>query len=366
MKRLVVCSDGTWNTADQRYPTNVFKVSRLIPDMPAGGIPQKVFYDPGVGADSILAKLPGVFGYGLEENVNQAYRFLVDNFDAGDQLFFFGFSRGAYTVRSVVGMVRKCGILRRDRLEMLHKAYEFYRDSATKADSDAAAAFRAEHAQPLDTEGSNVPPVRFIGVWDTVGSLGVPFGPLRRLTMSKHLFHDVSLSRIVENAFQALAIDEKRKDYRPTLWEQHPNAEKQKLEQRWFAGVHTDVGGGNIDPRQADRAMRWIIDEATKCGLVVDQDFIRTHHAREKLGPLHESRTKIFKLRPLFMRPIGEGVPVEESTYLGGVSKECVDPAVIDRNLADNDYKPPNLVEYFRRFPDTLAAAKRARLNDQG
>src|SRR4029453_17904149 len=162
MKRLVVCSDGTWNTADQRYPPNVFKVSRLIPDMPAGGIPQKVFYAPGVGADSILGKLPGVFCYGLEENVNQAYRFLVDNFDAGDQLFFFGFSRGAYTVRSVVGMVRKCGILRRDRLEMLHKAYEFYRDSATKADSDAAAAFRAEHAQPLDTEGSNVPPVRFI------------------------------------------------------------------------------------------------------------------------------------------------------------------------------------------------------------
>lgn len=363
MKRIVICCDGTWNSAEQTHPTNVFKIKQLIPENPPGALRQPVYYDEGVGAGSMLSRIPGVFGYGLWENVKQAYRCLVNNFEPGDQIFLFGFSRGAYTVRSTVGMVRKCGILRPDRLDALDEAYEFYRESEIKADDEPALKFRRENSVPLDGDPPNVPPVKFMGVWDTVGALGVP-GRLNRLTVRKHMFHDVSLSRIVENAFHALAIDEKRKDYRPTLWEQHPDA-KQTLEQRWFAGVHTDIGGGSDSSRQSDRALRWIIEHATKCGLVFDEAKAPQHIPSKKdLGPIHESRNSIFLLRPLFQRPIGEGVPKNEATYLVGVSHELVDHAVIDRNLADDRYKPPNLVEYFRRFPEALAAANASRLAD--
>ncbi len=210
-----------------------------------------------------------------------------------------------------------------------------------------------------------MPPLRFVGVWDTVGALGVPPGlfstPVQKLM--QHFFnrgiafHDVALSRSVERACQALAIDERRGDYRPSIWEQHPEAQAQVLEQRWFSGVHTDIGGGGSDLRQSNHTLTWMIDKARDAGLSFDDAYLQANVHDATDGSLQNSMVHIFKLRPFYRRPIGEGVPVAEATYLGGASHENVDAAVIERNLRDRKYLPPNLVAYYRAHAEALREA---------
>jgi uncharacterized protein (DUF2235 family) len=360
MKRIAICCDGTWNKADQEYPTNVAKITSSIADYGNGAL-QRVFYDNGVGTGGPVNKvLGGVLGLGLAANVWDAYRFLVDNYESGDELYFFGFSRGAYTARSTVGMIRKCGILRRDQADHLNEAYRLYKNSKIHPDDCFAKNFRRDHSVLHEREPADATPVKFIGVWDTVGALGVPVNLISRFTAKYYQFHDVALSRSVENAYQALAIDEKRRDYKATLWEQHPNATNQKLEQRWFAGVHRNVGGGTPDSRQPDRTFRWIQQKAAACGLAFDQQWIAANIKDDEVGPLEESRTGVFLLRALFWRPIGKGVPPGEAIYLGGRSHEDVDPAVIKRNLKDPSYRPLNLVFYYREFPEALEEGSQA------
>jgi uncharacterized protein (DUF2235 family) len=368
MKRIVLCCDGTWNSAEQKHWTNVLKLRNAVRVGSVEGVRQIVYYQEGVGTGSILERLPGLFGAGLGQNVQKAYRFLVESYDPGDELYLFGFSRGAYTARSTVGMVRKCGILRRDRLDLVESAYALHKNRGVSPNDSAG--FRELNSvqanpSPGSADASNsdpfVPRVKFVGVWDTVGSLGIPLGIFSRMTQRRHAFHDVALSRIVENACHALAIDERRIDYRPTLWEQHPDAKDQRMEQRWFAGVHTDAGGGASDHRQADRALRWIMDKAAGCGLALEAREVGLL-ANDPVGPLHDSLVHIFRLRPLYRRPIGRGVPAEQATYLGGVSNETVDPAVIARNLRYPSYMPPNVVAYYREHPDELDRAKRSAL----
>jgi uncharacterized protein (DUF2235 family) len=369
MKRIVICCDGTWNTSEQRHPTNVVKVRdaslRQLPD----GTEQAVYYHDGVGTRSWINKLPGgIFGAGLWQNVQSAYKYLVEHYEVGDELFFFGFSRGAYTARSVVGMVRKCGILRKEEIGKIQEAYDLYRNRRIKPDDRHAQCYRLKYAvlaNPSADTQRDIPPIKFIGVWDTVGSLGIPLGLLGRVFNRKHRFHDVSLSRIVANAYQALAIDEKRKPFKAAIWEQHPDATNQTLEQRWFAGVHTNVGGGNADARQSDRTLLWIMSKAKACGLAFHADYVRQRVLDDPGGDLadslfHEIARHIPFNLLTYVRPIGEGVPVAEATYLGGLSREIVDPAVIDRNISDPSYRPTGLVSYFRKQPQTLIEAKEA------
>jgi uncharacterized protein (DUF2235 family) len=364
VKRIVICCDGTWNSKDQQFSTNVVKLFRAVLLTSPSGVQQRPYYLNGVGTNSLIEKLPGgIFGSGLWQNVQKAYRYLAESYEDGDEIYVFGFSRGAYTARSLVGMVRKCGILRRDELARIDEAYDFYRKRDVKPSDAAAKQFRERYAVPI-TDGPLVgdrfvPRVTFIGVWDTVGSLGIPLGFLGKIFNRKHRFHDVSLSRIVDNAYHALAIDEKRKPFRPTLWERHPAATKQNLEQHWFAGVHTNIGGGNADARQSDRCLRWMMAKARDCGLAVDPAGIGDDP--QGTSPIVSSlfhdiaRHVPFNLLT-YTRPIGEGVPLREANYLGGLSQETVDPAVVDRNLRDDAYMPVNLLAYFRARPEILAA----------
>jgi uncharacterized protein (DUF2235 family) len=369
MKRIVVCCDGTWNSPAQANTTNVYKISRAIPESGADGVEQLVYYDEGVGAGSLLERLPGAFGIGVWRNVQRAYRHVVDHYESGDEIYLIGFSRGAYTVRSTAGMIRKCGVLRRDNIAQLKQAYSFYRDRKVAPADDVARQFRAANSVLIGGDDPYVPPLRFVGVWDTVGALGVPPGlfstPVQKLLQYLFnrgiAFHDVALSRSVERAYQALAIDERRGDYRPSIWEQHPEARLQVLEQRWFSGVHTDVGGGAADPRQPEHTLTWMIDKARAAGLSFDAAYLQANVHDSIDGRLNSSVGYIFKLRPFYRRPIGEGVPVAEATYLAGASNEDVDPAVIDRNLKDPKYLPPNLVAYYRAHPDVLPPADAAR-----
>jgi uncharacterized protein (DUF2235 family) len=274
-KRLIVCCDGTWNEPDQRragvaVPTNVAKLALGV--LTGDGSDQALYYEPGVGTTPDERLLGGAFGYGLSRNILSSYRFVAESFESGDQLYLFGFSRGAYTARSLAGLIRNCGILRREHADQVDEAFALYRDRTSQTHPRALASqiFREMYAQPDDE-------IQFIGVWDTVGALGIPtelpgWGWLsERVHGWERLwgFHDTQLSSHVRFAYHALAIDETREPYRPTLWTQDDAAGGQTLEQVWFAGVHTEVGGGSEDASLSDIALLWMVEKAMACGLRV-------------------------------------------------------------------------------------------------
>jgi len=340
-KRLVACCDGTWNTPDQTdqgaaTSTNVNKVAlRVAPRDPAG-VPQLAFYEEGVGTGTFDHLRGGALGVGLSKNVQEAYMFLVRNYDPGDEVFLFGFSRGAYTARSVAGLIRNSGLLRRECEGKLDEAYELYRDrtEATHPRSVQAQQFRASFSREVR--------IKFIGVWDTVGALGIPNLDSVHPISDRWEFHDVTLSSFVDNAFQALAIDEHRKPFTPTLWEQQPGAVNQVLEQVWFTGVHTNVGGGYRDGGLSDLALRWMVGNAQGCGLAFDG--IDATVKPDPLGELRDSMTWSYRVLGELVRPIAQPRTAPDGTSIP--TNESVADSAVRRWDLDASYRPENLRAY--------------------
>lgn len=356
MKRLILCCDGTWNSADQAHdgvpcPTNVVKLGfRVAKRCKADNVPQIVHYDEGVGTGNSLDRLSGgALGRGLEENIHEAYRFLVANYEPGDELFLFGFSRGAFTARSIAGMIRKCGILGRGSISHYCDALALYRD-ADRPDTDEPKQFRRTHCV---CEGEDIK-IKFIGVWDTVGSLGIPLRGLRWLTRKNYQFHDTELSGVVQHAYHALAIDERRAPFEPTLWQYRPKPE-QTVEQVWFCGAHSDVGGGYPDSDLSDVALDWMIEKSQAAGLEFDEIAERAYPlSPDSNGPLHESKTGLYRLTRGFDRPIG--LSLREGADRGASDPtQSVHRSVLERWDGNPDYRPPALLEYFRRTGDPRA-----------
>jgi len=304
MKRIVVCSDGTWNSPEDEQPTNVLRLSRAIAPVDGTGNAQTVFYDWGVGSDR--KKLAGgIGGAGIDKNILDCYRFLVHNYDPGDELFFFGFSRGAYTVRSLGGFIRNCGLLKREHADRIPHCYAHYRArrKGTHPDQPSSVELRRRYAVADRT------PIAFVGVWDTVGTLGIPVTFWGLLDNDEYLFHDTSPSSIIACARHAMAIDENREDFAPVPWDAKPGID---LKQVWFAGVHCDVGGGYTDNHQlADTACAWLLEEAGAKGLAVEA------HLPAELDPKptatqHNQRKGLYKLRGKLVRKI----PVEARIHV--------------------------------------------------
>ncbi len=336
-KRLVICCDGTWNTAGQKCPTNVTSFCHAIAPKSADGTRQESYYHAGVGTTRWDRLRGGAFGWGLSKIVKDAYKMVVDNYDVGDELFLLGFSRGAYTARSTAGLIRNAGILRRDSAgnvdpKHIDDAYDLYRTDEGP-DSATAVAFRKAHSVSDQT------PIRFIGVWDTVGSLGIPdLGlPGTKWINRRWAFHDVKLSSRVASAFQALAIDEARRPFAPTLWQQQPNSGGQELEQVWFAGVHCDVGGGYPDRGLADIALWWMKDRARHCGLAFTDDPEPVLDEALSTSPLHDSRTGLYKILPAYHRELGKTDPDHESACSTAVARHKA-----------GHYDPHGLAEYLK------------------
>lgn len=271
MKRIVVCADGTWQSPESDNPTHILRIAQAVAPADAQGNKQVVFYDWGVGSEGDHFT-GSVTGKGIDKNIMDCYRFIVHNYEPGDQLYLFGFSRGAYTVRSLGGLIRNCGILRRKFAGRIDAAYELYRQrgKASSPSEDKARDFRARNAW-ADISG-----IEFIGVFDTVGSLGIPAPFLGTLGTARYLFHDTEPSSIIRHARHAVAIDENREDFSPALWSHKPSID---LKQVWFSGVHTDIGGGYADHSLGDHAGAWIATEAEATGLVLEP------HLYEDLRP---------------------------------------------------------------------------------
>ena len=344
MKRLVVCCDGTWNSADQQSngkpcPTNVVKLAYRVAKHD-GSTPQIVFYDQGVGTGNVLDRWSGgAFGEGIEDNIFDAYRFLVANYEDGDEIFLFGFSRGAFTARSVAGMIRKVGILKRTCVDKYIVAVNAYRDANLHPNDTAAVDFRHNNSCGIDQDI----PIRFIGVWDTVGALGVPLRGLRWLTRRKVQFHDTELSKIVETACHALAIDEHRAPFEPTLWLEKPKP-NQSVEQVWFPGVHSDIGGGYAETDLSDISLQWMLDKAIAAGLALDESVLTGRPLSPKPnGRIHDSKTGLYNLTRGIDRPIGVG------------GTQSVHPSAIARWESDHSYRPKNLRAYFAATGDPRA-----------
>lgn len=375
MKRLILCCDGTWNTADQAAveekavdggrgdgktlerlcPTNVVKLAYRIAKAD-GAIPQIIFYDHGVGTGNVVDRLlGGAFGHGLVDNVYDAYRFLVANYARDDAVYLFGFSRGAFTARSLAGMIRKCGILDRDSIDQYVKAHELYRDPRIGVDDPVAREFRTRHS----IVGDAPVPIEFLGVWDTVGALGVPVRPLRWISGARHRFHDTELSASVRRACHALAIDERRAPFEPTLWTCEPKP-GQRVEQVWFCGAHSDVGGGYPDSGASDIPLRWMIDRAAEAGLLFDAALYRPERlVADPLSPLHDSRKGLYRMTKGLDRRIGLTAPLtggQPSTSAAPDPNQSVHPSVLERWDRDATYRPPGLRDYLRRRGDPRGA----------
>lgn len=278
MKRLVICCDGTWQRLYGGALTNVALTARSIAARDAKGAAQIVFYSAGVGASVDGRSLwQGMTGADLDDNLLEAWTFLNLNYEPGDQLYLFGFSRGAYTVRSLAGLLRKIGILRRAHIDQAGEALALYRTRKLGVDSAEAESFRRAHAiaWPRMTGMFTAPPVdlriRYLGIWDTVGSLGIPrVLPISLGLNRRYQFHDTALSRSVEFARHAVAIDERRAAFSPTLWSNvdafnTPGAPA-RVQQQWFPGDHGGVGGGRRRGL-SNCALLWVLDGAERAGL---------------------------------------------------------------------------------------------------
>mgnify|MGYP003627752679 FL=1 len=297
MKRIAIFADGTWNSPEQGGATNVLKLARAVSPT-INGVNQIAFYDWGVGTDRKRIS-GGITGAGIDKNIMDCYRFLIHNYDSGDEIYLFGFSRGAYTARSLGGLIRNCGLLKREHAERIPEAYRLYRQrtKSSHPDEPAPKSFRSSYAVADRTK------INFVGVWDTVGSLGIPIPFWGTLGEKEFLFHDTSPSKIILHARHALSIDENREDFTPTLWDNKPGFD---LQQVWFSGVHSDVGGGYKEQQLSDFACRWMVNQVTGFGLEFEPYLLEAikENNPDRTDALHNERTGIYKLRGEYIRPI--------------------------------------------------------------
>jgi uncharacterized protein (DUF2235 family) len=334
MKRLVICADGTWNVRDQvdrltgkRHPTNVTKLARSVRPRSKSGTDQVVYYHDGIGTGTVADRVTGgAFGRGMERNIRDLYRFIVYNFEPGDEIFLFGFSRGAFTVRSLAGFMNMVGLIEKDDDYYVPEIYACYETGKGPGTPEWKAAFRNVHGtRPC-------PPIRLIGVWDTVGALGAP-GLLGQLfNKKKYEYHDVGLNPNIHFAVHALAIDERRKPFLPTFWTR-PNGWNGHLVQAWFAGVHSNIGGGYDPDGLANEALHWMAEHAELQGLDLDATYL-AHFRPCFNSTLRDSMSPLYRMMGPVKRALGDHA----------LDGEGVHQSAIDRkNLALCAYGPKNL-----------------------
>jgi hypothetical protein len=333
-KRIILLLDGTWNDIDVGLTdTNIVRMRNLISrhlvkvsdhgrarhdesDKKVHGYTKSgkehiIYYERGVGTGAFDRFKGGAFGYGLPRNIRHAYKFLSFWYEPGDEIFIYGFSRGAYTARSLVGYLAAAGLLRRDNCneELEALAWRYYR---TPPNDRMPADWRRLSDNAHDRDKLRV---KLLGVFDTVGALGIPASIAWRLNRDENGFHDVDLSSITDVNLHALAIDEHRQPFEAALWRLPPfKRYDTEVEQVWFSGVHADVGGGYIVEERRDANAVYADD------ITLDWMIRRTkHHCHDfpfdldadaeaiterKLASLHNSRRHVYHAWPFAIRSI--------------------------------------------------------------
>jgi len=432
-QRLVLCLDGTWNQQDSG--TNVYHLANLIKEgevaAPDGTWRQRVEYQPGVGTGVLDSITGGGFGIGLSRNVREAYDWLVEQYREGDEIYVFGFSRGAFTARSLVGLISKCGLVRRGAPippEELWHAYQIlgrHRNARTGMEPAAnwwerlagkrKAPFRelqvlrretwekidprfkikdpVNRAERLLVEWSRRVPIHCVGVFDTVGALGLNALAIPWLRDHTAQFHDARLTTLVLNGFQALAVDEHRTSFAPIPWyretdagiPQNETANGGRIEQRWFTGAHSNVGGGYEDDILAQFSLAWMIEEVSRLGLVFRS--VGKDDPNPAASPIPEQCLPLLSSQKSSEDLADQAAAVRDSfgEFAGGIwqhfirSKrkyrriapppelqngkevqilnETLDPSVRALAKAESAYPPPNLWRYLKdQNPSSFSA----------
>ena len=369
MKKIVILCDGTWNRVDSTTPTNVVRLAQVLRPSDPTGIPQIPIYVQGVGTAQGVGKissfaekyLGGIFGHGLYRNLIDAYLKLIFIYDQGDEIYIFGFSRGAYTARSLTGFIRATGIVPRDSLHLLPRAIKRYQDKSqgkkTHPSSDQSHEFRLETSPNVATSEKEIAwrqtrgesdatllKIAYLGVWDSVGALGVPrhFLAARVFNGRKYDFHDASLSSMVTAARHAVALDERRRAFEPTRWDNLKELNSEQgddslpYQELYFVGDHGSVGGGGDIVDLSSIALTWIAKGAQRAGLSFHESKLANIEKDQNvLGSIHNaSGDPGFATR--LMRQFG-------MDRKGPDTVDELHPSVFERWKNDAGYRPGSL-----------------------
>ncbi|KAF2138103.1 uncharacterized protein K452DRAFT_301472 [Aplosporella prunicola CBS 121167] len=298
-KKLIVCCDGTWMDSDNglnnegtwfhpswelQTPSNVTRIGRAILAEDSQHHPQVVYYQAGVGTGFSWTEqiVGGGTGEGLAENIREAYSFLANNYSEGDSIFLIGFSRGAFTARSISGLIGGVGLLEKHALPVFYDVFKDWEHTGAKdyhirvkkdyprfsikASADDPQEYLKQYKDELKKHGlTREVEITAVGVWDTVGALGIPTPEILQKIgfpafLHEYRFFDTDIDNHILHAFQALALDEKRSSYSPAIWER-PTGCNTKLKQVWFPGVHSNIGGSYADSGLADITLAWMMSQ---------------------------------------------------------------------------------------------------------
>ena len=364
MKNIVLLSDGTGNSAAKLFRTNVWRLYQGL-DL-TDEKKQVAYYDDGVGSSSFrpLALLGGAFGWGLKRNVIDLYTFLCRNYKDGDRIYCFGFSRGAFTIRILTGVVNNQGLVRAGSEEKLREeataAFERYRNvwkhwtrGMGKAKRRIKKSALGEPRKESAKSAAGAPDVHFVGLWDTVAAYGLPIAGLTHaLSFVVPLsVPDRNPCPIVRRACHALALDDERRTFHPVLWNEHDlparhrrdaaNIRDEMISQVWFAGMHSDVGGGYAEEQLALTTLDWMIGEAR--GLEFDPEALeRLRAAMNVNGMLHDSRNgsgQIYRYLPRRMDKLVKDIDDPENQVI--IERPKIHESVFRRIAnSDDSYAP--------------------------
>ena len=370
-KNIVILSDGTAQEGGKGHDSNVYKLMRMLEDRTERQI---VFYDRGIGTDT--HKITGnLAGAGITENILQCYQFIYENYHAGDKIYLFGFSRGAATVRSLANFIHYFGVLPKSRPELIKRAYKLYKMGREERKTEEEKSFLAEQlaeimeARPLTNalaRGASLntraekfvhehpnqwASIEFLGVWDTVPALGAPGAIIdtfvNYIPAWKHRYHDFTLHPSVKNAYQAISIDDNRKWFQPTIWNTY-NEAYQKVEQVWFSGSHTDVGGGFDEAGLSDISLEWMVQKAVAHGVKLYLRSIKYWNfcvAPDPTDVMHLPREGAGKFYPEMERVWSKkaqesfGLPKIHASVLERVKKVEYDPWIL-REFPEYETEP--------------------------
>ncbi|KAF8560320.1 hypothetical protein OG21DRAFT_1594239 [Imleria badia] len=366
-KRIIVCCDGTWQdgvVVKERWKyTNVLKLSRAIrhqDERTERAIPQVVFYQAGIGSSPNFYSeyIQGATGASLAEKVQEAYAFIAQNFHRGDEIFLFGFSRGAYTARMVALFIGAVGVLDKTDMDHFGDIFVAYQKLGKSNDPAEIGKLRAElapwtsptsHGKLRAISDDHTFSIKCVGVFDTVGSVGLPEEITRKSPSTKSMFGfpNTELGEHIERAYQTLAINETRADFNCNKFEQTEGGRRkgQVLKQCWFIGEHSDIGGGWHDHDLSDLTLSWMIANIEDM-LSVDLEYVRS--LPDPVDPWgkqapHDSRTGIFALTLENQRRL--------PTKTDDVSHETIHPSVLEQ-----DQISPQLRECIQNNPSLVCS----------
>jgi uncharacterized protein (DUF2235 family) len=371
-RNIVLCSDGTGQRGGPGRRSNVWRIYLAVDPRPQDGPRQIRVHDDGVGSEdfAVLRIIGGALGVGVSRNIRELYAALITSYRCGDRIYLFGFSRGAYTVRILANLICLFGIpdgsnkTPRQILKIAQSALDAYKaaniESAADGNSKAVKSFQQAHGNVLQPRQEDRPfSVHFIGCWDTVGAIGLPFDELTKAVMPLFplRFQNNHPPSGVQHLCQALAIDEERQTFQPVLWDETNLVDNQTLEQVWFPGVHTNVGGGYPKDQLALECLKWMVQQAEKRDLQFSQPILqRFAEEASPHGKMYDSRAGLATYyrhlpRRIDRLTVGRSTPKIHSSALDRISYRAI--AYAPTAITSRDYETVGTADLKPPFPES-------------